>query len=151
MTDKTVQHNPSAGARRERQRSRGQSIVEFALVLPLMLLFLAIAADFGRAYTAYLTVSSSAREGAIYAARSSDNADNESEIIARAEAEVGDGGNIWNEPITVDPGPCATVDPQGYRCVQVTVEYTFTPFFPIGPIPDSVDMQRTVSMRVLGN
>ena len=153
MTDETAQDNQPAPtpARRGRQRTHGQSIVEFAFVLPLMLLFLVIAADFGRAYTAYLTISSSAREGATYASRSSDNAANTGEIETRAKAEVGPDGEIWNEPITVTPSDCSSSDPQGYDCIQVTVDYTFKPIFLIGPIPDEVEMQRTVRMRVLGS
>lgn len=124
-------------------------MVEFALVLPLMLGFLVIAADFGRAYTAYLTISSAAREGATYASRSSDNAEDEDEIEDRVEAEVGSSGEIWGEPLSVDVDD--GTDDQGYEWVEVTVDYTFLPLFSIWPIPDDVDMQRTVRMRVLGN
>lgn len=126
-------------------------MVEFALVLPLMLGFLVIAADFGRAFTAYLTISSAAREGAVYASRSSTDADNETEIIARAEAEVGSSGEIWGEPISVDPGACSPSFDTDYRCIQVTVDYTFEPMFAVWPIPNNVPMQRTVRMRVLGS
>lgn len=149
MTDATQQHTAPARSLKKRSRSRGQSMVEFALVLPLMLGFLVIAGDFGRAYTAYLTISSAAREGATYASRSSENAADETEIIARTRAEVGTSNEIWGEPlsVSVDDGP----DTQGYQWVEVTVDYTFQPMFAIWPIPDDVPMQRTVRMRVLGS
>ncbi len=51
-----------------RQRSRGQSVVEFALVLPIMLLLFAMAADFGRLFYAYVSVVNAAKEGAAYGA-----------------------------------------------------------------------------------
>ena len=53
---------------RQRRRSRGQSLVEFALVLPVMLVFLAAALDLGRVFYANITLNNAAREGAFQAA-----------------------------------------------------------------------------------
>jgi hypothetical protein len=53
---------------RHRRRSRGQSLVEFALVLPVMLVFLAGALDLGRVFYANITLNNAAREGAFQAA-----------------------------------------------------------------------------------
>jgi hypothetical protein len=50
-------------------RSRGQGLVEFALVLPLLLLVFAAAADFGRAFYAYVAIENAVKEGAVYGAR----------------------------------------------------------------------------------
>ena len=47
-----------------REERRGQTLVEFALVLPLLVLVLVGIFDFGRAIFAYNTVSNAAREGA---------------------------------------------------------------------------------------
>ena len=49
-------------------RSSGQSLVEFALVLPLLLLLCLIAIDFGRVYLGYVNLQSLARIAANYAA-----------------------------------------------------------------------------------
>lgn len=149
MTDDTAQTITAPTRRRRgRERTRGQSIVEFALVLPIMLIFLLIAADFGRAYTAYLTVSSSAREGAAYASRS--ESVNVSDVRNRALDELGNDRKIWGETptITVTTGQ---TDGQGYPQVSVTVEYKFVPLFRVWPIPSSIDMERTVTMRVIGS
>jgi PKD repeat protein len=52
-----------------RQKSRGQSLVEFALVLPVFLVFLAAALDLGRVYYANISLNNAAREGAFEAAK----------------------------------------------------------------------------------
>jgi len=57
---------------RSRQRSRGQSLVEFAIVLPIMLLLLFTAIDFGRVYLGYINLQSMARIAANYAANEPD-------------------------------------------------------------------------------
>ena len=61
-------HAPSLPFRRRRQRTRGQSVVEFALVTPLLLLIFAGAADFGRAFYAYVAIENAAKEGALFGA-----------------------------------------------------------------------------------
>lgn len=53
---------------RRDQRSRGQSLVEFALVLPIILMLTLIALDFGRVYLGWINLQSMARIGANLAA-----------------------------------------------------------------------------------
>jgi len=50
----------------EMKRRRGQSAVELALVLPLLLLLLLGAVDLGRAFGVWMALSNAAREGARY-------------------------------------------------------------------------------------
>jgi TadE-like protein len=47
--------------RRNREISRGQAIVEFALILPLLLLFLLLALDFGRVFFGWVALNNAAR------------------------------------------------------------------------------------------
>ena len=47
---------------RRRERSRGQALVEFALVLPIFILILVGIFDLGRAVYVYSTVNNAARE-----------------------------------------------------------------------------------------
>lgn len=53
---------------RRRNRKNGQSLVEFALVLPLLLVMVAGAVDLGRMFYSYVTIESAAREAAFYGA-----------------------------------------------------------------------------------
>ena len=50
--------------RARKEGERGQSLVEFALVLPVFLLLLFAIVDFGMGFNAWITVTNSAREGA---------------------------------------------------------------------------------------
>jgi len=57
-----------APATRRRRRSRGQSVVEFALILPVFMLLLLVTVDFGRLFFTTIQLTNAAREGANYAA-----------------------------------------------------------------------------------
>ena len=57
------------GARiRARGREAGQALVEFAMIVPLLVLLLFALVDFGRAFYTWLVVTNAAREGARVAA-----------------------------------------------------------------------------------
>ncbi|MEA2537362.1 MAG: hypothetical protein QOF11_1596 [Chloroflexota bacterium] len=56
--------------RRRRPRSRGQSIVELALILPVLMLLVAATLDLGRMFYSQITITNAAREGAYEAAYS---------------------------------------------------------------------------------
>jgi Flp pilus assembly protein TadG len=49
-------------------RRRGQALVEFALIVPVFLLLLLVAIDFGRLFFTYIQLNNTAREAAAYAA-----------------------------------------------------------------------------------
>ena len=55
-------------AGQHKDRSRGQSLVETALVLPVLLLLVLIALDFGRVYLGWINLQQMARVGANFAA-----------------------------------------------------------------------------------
>lgn len=55
-------------AHQETGRSRGQSLVEFALVLPVLLLILMMGIDFGRVFLGWVNLNNTARIGANFAA-----------------------------------------------------------------------------------
>lgn len=51
-------------ANRRGPRSRGQSVTEFAIILPVMLAFLGLAIDFARVFQAWITLESATRDAA---------------------------------------------------------------------------------------
>lgn len=55
---------------RRRSRSRGQSIVELALILPVLMLLVAATLDLGRMFYSQITITNAAREGVYEAAYS---------------------------------------------------------------------------------
>lgn len=54
--------------RKPRRSSRGQSLVEFAIILPVFLLVLGAAIDLGRLFFAHVATENAAKEGAMYGA-----------------------------------------------------------------------------------
>jgi Flp pilus assembly protein TadG len=80
-----------------RADERGQSLIEVALALPLLLLIVIGIVDIGRVYAFKTTVTNSAREAAIYAAR--DPQATADQICQRARMELG-----------VGPGGCTAPD-----------------------------------------
>ncbi len=73
-----------------RMRSpRGQALIEFAFVLPIMLVFLFAIVDFGIAIDRRITLQHSVREGARYAAVHSDELDIKQKTVDQAQGIIG--------------------------------------------------------------
>lgn len=53
-------------------RAKGQALVEFVIIVPLLILLLVAAVDFGRGFLGWLTINNMARVGANYAAMNPD-------------------------------------------------------------------------------
>ena len=64
---------------------RGQAVVEFALIIPVFLLLLLAAVDFGRMFFTYIQANNAAREGAAYGAA---NAASTTITFSAADADV---------------------------------------------------------------
>jgi PKD repeat protein len=66
----SVLRHPGAAIRRHvKTRTRGQSLVELALILPVFMLFFAAVLDLGRVAAAQVALQNAAREGAFQAAK----------------------------------------------------------------------------------
>ncbi len=129
------------------RREKGQSLTEFALVLPVLLIILAGVLDLGRLYYAYMAVTDAAAEGAAYAAIYPDDT---AGIYARAQEASG--GLIEIDPDMVEVTLPPTV--QAGAPVVVTVSYEFTMLTPFINVilPDGMLMLRAdVTEAILTN
>ncbi len=143
-----------------KNRSRAQTLLEFALALPIFLMIVVGTVDLGRGIAAYNIISNAAHEGAragIYPAGASDTqASANAPIVAAVNSETAFLGNIPDSLAGTDPGtgtyvvigantwnpedlvfvshPVST-DPQSERTsgsrIVVTVHYRFYPVTPI--------------------
>jgi Flp pilus assembly protein TadG len=125
---------------------RGQSLVELALIAPVLIILMLGAMDYGRVYFAYTSVTNAARTGADYAASSSTAASDTTSIRAAAVAETSDllNTSASNPSVSVATG----TDSQGRLYADVTVSYEFDTLFPWPGLPSSFDVERTVRARV---
>jgi len=105
-------------------RERGQTLVEFALILPLMLLLIFALVDFGRGFYTWLIVTNGAREGARVGATQQDyNA-----IMTRIRQAT--------DTLDQDRMTVTLRNVQGPRGEPIAVEirYDFDWVTPIGPL-----------------
>lgn len=103
---------------RSERRERGTAAVEFALVVPLLLLLVLGIAEFGRAYHLQTTLSGAAREGVREMALHSDPAAARETTKASASTLGLSDGHI-----SVSPSTCATTDTNPTATATVTVTY----------------------------
>lgn len=143
------------GRRSKRSARAGQALVEFALVLPVMILILLVAIDFGRLFFSYVQITNAAREGAAYGISSPNDS---SGIDARARQETnvqsqsqGSAGAI-TVTTTCSPEACATAQTSATRnVVTVTVSQPFTFLTPvIGGVVGTLTLKSSASSVALG-
>ena len=128
--------------KRSRRARRGQSLVEFALVLPLFLLFIFGIIDLGRGVFAYNAIQNAAREG-VRLAIVDQNID---AIVAEVQQHaIGLGLDDSNVTLSfLEPETMATTcnTPIAISCeVEILVDYAFVPATPIiGNLIGTIDM-----------
>ncbi len=117
-------------------RSRGQSLVEFALIIPIFLLLLVSIFDLGRAVFAYNTLTNAAREGARMAIVNQDVPT----IVARAKqqtaiVELNDPSVVvgfYQMKIDGTADRTGTCSPVAVGCLAVvSFEATYRPITPL--------------------
>lgn len=108
-----------------RNKEKGQSIVEIALLLPVLLLMLMGLLDFGRVYYVMVALNDAAQEGAAYAA----SRPNDTTGIAERAAAASTGLiTLSTDDVSVT---IAGGTPTAGAAVTVAVAYDFTFYTPI--------------------
>lgn len=134
---------------------QGSSLVEVALVLPMLLLVLVGMVDFGRGYYLGNEVAGAARAGAVYGSQNptdtagmktavTEDAPDVPGITASASygCECSDGTSASASCSTV---PTCSTNVVYY--VKVTASATYTTMVPWTGLPSSIALSRTVEMR----
>src|SRR4051812_43043671 len=108
---------------RQANESRGQSVLELALILPVLMIVLVGAVDLGRLVQAEVVVNNAARVGAQYA--SIQGIGNTTAIKAQVTAEMTQlqGITASNPGVTISSG----LDNESMAKAMVTVTYRFQP------------------------
>jgi Flp pilus assembly protein TadG len=139
---------------------QGASLVETAVLLPMLLLLLLGAVDFGRAFYLAIEIAGAAQAGAAYgiqkptdtagmqAAAASDAPDVPNLTIANSEygCECSD-GTSYSASCSTTPTCSANMV---YR-VSVTVSSTYKPWFPWPGIPSSMQLKDSAALRTGGS
>ena len=140
------------GTRHRLSERRGQSLVEFALVLPILLLLVVGILELGVAFRTFQVVTNAAREGARTAVVRTDLSD----VIGRVEDYLRDGGlNSVASTITVSCDGAALDPEDGGRCSRgqiASVEVIHPVAFPflgaiLGRVIDLPELRSTSRMR----
>ena len=143
------------------KKARGQSLVEFALVLPLLMILVFGIIDFGMGLRSYISLTTATREGARFAA-----------IGGSAGAYPGNCDGVTNTTVVgrvcvaiegldrADLTSVAVTYPNGQapgESVVVSADYTYnyiTPlgdmvdFFSAGSFPDTLSLSTSTDMRL---
>lgn len=129
-----------------RKKEKGQSLIEIALLLPLLMMMLLGLLDFGRVYYVMVSLNDAAQEGAAYAAS---NPEDFAGISQRAAGASSGLVTIRQEDVMISidsPNPRAG-DP-----IIVTVYYEFTFYTPVATLffpENTVELQGQATNAIL--
>ena len=121
---------------------KGQSLVETALVLPIILLILTGIIDFGLVFNNYLVVSNASREGARSAVIGSTNEQIRAVINTVA-------ASLDSEKLTITISPDQIADRSKGVAVAVIVNYEYSMVTPIiaAIVPGPFQLKTSTTMR----
>lgn len=126
---------------KHKQKERGQELVEYALILPIMMLILMSILDLGRAVYYYSAIHNSAREGARYG-------------VINPEDPAGIEAVVRKKAVVLNPADLTVVIIlPDEDTVQVTVTYQFAAITPIAGIllgENVITLGSRAAMRIEG-
>lgn len=140
MSTRPSYYRPSSGhSTQRRRRTRGQSLVEFALVVPIFLLLLCGILDFGVVLYSRMTITNAARDGARVATLMA--GESPGDIASRAaDTAASAAGGLG---VSTDVSCQNSCKPGAF--VTVTVSYDHHVFFPL-LFGTNIPMSSTVKM-----
>lgn len=141
--------------------SSGQSLVELALAVPVLVLLLLAAADFGRLFYVWIAVNNAARAGAQYGSQTLTSA---ADTNGMKLAATTDGSNISGLTATASQCTCVSgtsvtvCSGSNYNCtnapqatfVKVNTQATFNTVVNYPGMPSSITVKGTAIMQVSG-
>ncbi len=130
------------GRWRRRDRTRGQSMVEFTLILPVLMLMIFGIYQFGQTYSDYIQVTNAARTGGRKALVSRSDTNGVADTITAAQ-----NATWWlnkaNMTVTVTPGQPWTTG----QTVTVTVTYPYSISL-LGFVAGSGTLKSSTTVRI---
>lgn len=134
---------PSRGGNGHPRRRCGAAVAEFALLLPLLCFLFVVAIDFSRVFYYSVTITSCARNGALYA--SDPVAAAESPYTSTQQAALAEASGLSPQPTV---SSATGTDADGHPSATVTVSYPFQTITNYPGIPATLTLTRSVQMRV---
>jgi hypothetical protein len=138
------------------RRERGQTVVEFALILPIFLIVLFLLVEFGVGFSRWIVITNATREAARYAAVQDDNATVVADAAVQRAIDTSS-GLLSSGDATVDvyfldgPDDGATVGDQG-DSVVVEADMDYSLITPLGAFLsiafDSINISSCADMRL---
>lgn len=123
-------------------RRRGAATLEFAVLLPFLLLMVVAGVDFARVYYHHLTLNNAARNGAVYASSHPDRA-----VDTKAIQDV-----VLDDTKNFTPPPTVTskitTDSNGKSIVTVTASWDFHTVIDYPGMAQLYTLTQSVEMRV---
>lgn len=126
--------NRASGTRARLRSARGAELVEFALVMPLLLLMVAGLIDVGFMFSQYTVVTNAAREGARVAAVPGWVED---DVTARVNEYVAAAGLPADAVVTQVTPVAVTAGTRTVNAVRVAVSYPYN-FLILGPLVEAL-------------
>ncbi|MHB8375361.1 MAG: TadE/TadG family type IV pilus assembly protein [Dehalococcoidia bacterium] len=127
---------------------RGQSIVEFALTLPILLVIVLGAVDYGRVYYRNVQVAQAARNGAAYASINPPNSNQQNGNFQQQMA----GATFAGSDLAASGATVTVVqsaDQSGGQDVQVDVQQQFSTLVRWPLLPTSFQLHASAQSKVL--